>query len=192
MNICKPESDTTLILTKSWQPFGITSAREAIRKLMSSEGKKNQSLRALDADGNSHSFSSWIMCDRYFDSQPFLRSATKPFPVPTILITNSFFFYRPRIRRVTIKMLYTHFKGICQICGKRKHIDEMTREHIKPLSKGGSNENENISLTCKTCNAKKDSIFPYLTNDGKELKGFTAEFHELRLVREEWKLFVKK
>lgn len=40
----------------------------------------------------------------------------------------------------------------CAFCKKRKPL---TRDHIKPLSKGGNNKITNIQPLCKSCNSKK-------------------------------------
>jgi hypothetical protein len=43
----------------------------------------------------------------------------------------------------------------CQICGKHLLDDEVEFDHIIPLSKGGSSEEQNIRLTCFDCNRDK-------------------------------------
>ena len=68
-----------------------------------------------------------------------------------------------RIRRTTatgshtaedIKDIYKMQNGKCAYCkaevGSSYHID-----HIQPLSLGGSNNRDNIQITCPTCNMKK-------------------------------------
>lgn len=40
----------------------------------------------------------------------------------------------------------------CSVCGKRK---KLTKDHIKPLSLGGSDFIENIQPLCRNCNSKK-------------------------------------
>jgi 5-methylcytosine-specific restriction endonuclease McrA len=43
-------------------------------------------------------------------------------------------------------------EGKCRLCGSTEnpHID-----HIRPYSKGGTNERENLQRLCATCNTKK-------------------------------------
>lgn len=49
------------------------------------------------------------------------------------------------------------YKNKCAICGKEKPL---TKDHIIPLSKGGSNYIENIQPLCRNCNSKKnDKLF---------------------------------
>lgn len=47
---------------------------------------------------------------------------------------------------------------VCHYCGKALHGGNRTRDHIVPKSKGGSNAQWNIVLSCARCNqAKADS-----------------------------------
>lgn len=48
--------------------------------------------------------------------------------------------------------LKNEYGGLCAICGERK---KLTKDHIIPLSKGGSDYIENIQPLCKNCNSKK-------------------------------------
>ena len=190
-HLCKPSQDLCLILTQSWQPFGVTTAKEGIKKLMRGSFRKKANIKAVDKNGNAHKFDDWIDKADYFDDQPMLAGVSRNYPVPTVLITNSLYFYKPRVRNVSIKILYKHFNGKCQICGKVKDIKLMSKEHILPKSKGGTNAPDNLTLTCKTCNAKKADIFPYLTSDGKELKSVSSYNPTTKINREEWRFFVK-
>jgi hypothetical protein len=53
----------------------------------------------------------------------------------------------------------------CQICGKLLRDIEIEFDHIIPLSKGGSSEENNIQVTCFDCNRDKSDNF--VLEDGK-------------------------
>lgn len=58
---------------------------------------------------------------------------------------------------------------ICAICGKPLNIDDFTVDHIKPLSKGGTYNDDNLRAAHERCNKMKDNMmdneFFELTND---------------------------
>lgn len=47
----------------------------------------------------------------------------------------------------------------CQICSKVLKDDEIEFDHIIPLSRGGSSEENNIQVTCFDCNRDKSDKF---------------------------------
>lgn len=59
-------------------------------------------------------------------------------------------------------------KGKCFYCGKPLHIKSWkrsrgngwTRDHVVPLSRGGSNGGGNIVMACQRCNQRKDDRRP--------------------------------
>lgn len=46
--------------------------------------------------------------------------------------------------------------GMCARCRKVLPMNAMTRDHIRPISKGGSPDWDNIQLLCRQCNEMKD------------------------------------
>lgn len=66
-----------------------------------------------------------------------------------------------RKRRSTIKDYRRIFKELlhkykfqCVSCGEREE-KKLTIDHIKPVSKGGTNDYENLQILCKSCNSSK-------------------------------------
>jgi len=44
----------------------------------------------------------------------------------------------------------------CVMCGV---TNDLTLDHIKPLSKGGTNDNDNLQILCRKCNASKGNKY---------------------------------
>lgn len=51
--------------------------------------------------------------------------------------------------------LKAQYNWTCPSCKKREPKIKLTEDHIIPLSKGGSNNIENIQPLCRSCNCKK-------------------------------------
>lgn len=78
---------------------------------------------------------------------------------------------RRRLRRkLKIHDLYMYYSGICWICGGQcdlndKHVDDNgvticgenypSRDHVIPISKGGTDDFENIRLAHRRCNRER-------------------------------------
>jgi 5-methylcytosine-specific restriction endonuclease McrA len=64
--------------------------------------------------------------------------------------------YSPDVK----KLLYIKADGKCELCGKKILLDDMTIDHVKPLSMGGEDDVSNLSCTCLPCNVFKGNILP--------------------------------
>lgn len=53
------------------------------------------------------------------------------------------------------KLIELHYK--CQICGKTEPDVKITIDHIIPLSKGGTNDINNLQPLCLSCNSRKQN-----------------------------------
>ena len=75
------------------------------------------------------------------------------------VISNFLSNYKPPVRknipysvRMYIKQLYNHR---CTNCGNNENLEI---DHIIPISRGGTDDLQNLTLLCKDCNLKKSNL----------------------------------
>lgn len=51
-------------------------------------------------------------------------------------------------------------EGVCHYCGGKFTPEEITMDHIVPVSRGGKSAKGNIVAACKPCNSKKKYYTP--------------------------------
>ncbi len=51
-------------------------------------------------------------------------------------------------------------EGVCHYCGGKFQPDELTMDHIVPLSRGGKSTKGNLVASCKSCNNNKKYYTP--------------------------------
>jgi 5-methylcytosine-specific restriction enzyme A len=49
-------------------------------------------------------------------------------------------------------------KGICYHCEQKFPKEELTMDHLIPLSRGGRSSKKNIVVSCKQCNSLKKNL----------------------------------
>ncbi len=50
--------------------------------------------------------------------------------------------------------------GTCYYCSKQFKPNELTMDHVVPLSRGGRSTKDNLVTSCKECNTKKKTLLP--------------------------------
>ena len=71
------------------------------------------------------------------------------------------------------KWAYNKQGGICPYCHKHFDYEQMQGDHIKPWSKGGTTERDNLQMLCAECNGKKSGYDTGFTPwDGKLYEAF--------------------
>lgn len=58
------------------------------------------------------------------------------------------------------KAIYRKTRGHCYICGEFVEFDSFEVEHRIPIGKGGTNQLNNLFVSCHCCNCMKGSIYP--------------------------------
>ncbi len=93
------------------------------------------------------------------------RSEKAEYPYPLVIRLVKFVEIPRRLRRhVTNAILFARDNYRCQYCSK--HRDDLnrkeclTRDHVKPLSRGGLNTWDNVVTACTKCNARKSNRLP--------------------------------
>ncbi|MEW5908481.1 MAG: HNH endonuclease [Thermodesulfobacteriota bacterium] len=58
-------------------------------------------------------------------------------------------------------------KGVCHWCRNTVLPNELTMDHIIPVSRGGKSTKGNLVPSCKTCNTKKKYLLPMEWENGR-------------------------
>lgn len=62
------------------------------------------------------------------------------------------------------KFLFRRDKNLCLYCGGSFGIHELSRDHVKPISRGGDNVWTNVVTSCRRCNNRKADRLPEEAN----------------------------
>jgi 5-methylcytosine-specific restriction endonuclease McrA len=95
-----------------------------------------------------------------------VRSERLTMPRPAVIRLTKFIHVPRRFRRqVTNTFLFARDRYRCQYCGRGsaelKPREALTRDHLIPMSRGGTNEWTNVVTACSTCNTRKANHFPH-------------------------------
>jgi len=99
------------------------------------------------------------------DGHGVVRSERLAVPRPAVIRLVRFIHVPRKFRRqVTNTFLFARDDYRCQFCGRNpqefRHRECLTRDHLVPLSRGGTNEWTNVITACSTCNTRKGNSLP--------------------------------
>ncbi len=73
--------------------------------------------------------------------------------------------FRPRtIPPLNNRELFYRDGNLCLYCGRILADSQLTRDHVKPVSRGGENVWSNVVAACKSCNTRKGCRLPEEAN----------------------------
>ena len=126
-----------LALNASFEPLTMVPMRRALRLVL--DGK----AEIVEAEPNRQ-----------------VRSERLSLPRPAVIRLTRFIHVPRRFRRqVTNTFLFARDHYRCQYCGRAngelKGRESLTRDHLVPISRGGTNDWTNVVTACSTCNARK-------------------------------------
>jgi 5-methylcytosine-specific restriction endonuclease McrA len=99
------------------------------------------------------------------DHERLVRSERLALPRPAVIRLNRFVHVPRKFRRqVTNTFLFARDRYCCQYCGRPqatlKMRESLTRDHVVPLSRGGTNDWNNVVTACSPCNTRKANHLP--------------------------------
>jgi 5-methylcytosine-specific restriction endonuclease McrA len=100
------------------------------------------------------------------DTDRMVRSERLSMPRPAVIRLTKFIHVPRRFRRqVTNTFLFARDHYRCQYCGRTtaelKPREALTRDHLIPLSRGGTNDWTNVVTACSPCNTRKANHLPH-------------------------------
>lgn len=132
-----------LALNASFEPLTIVHPRRAVRLVL--DGK----AEILERDGEKR-----------------FRSENRVVPCPAVIRLVSLVHVPRKFRRqVTNTFLFARDRYTCQYCGRHRRglgsREFLTRDHVVPLSRGGTNAWNNVVTSCSRCNSRKGNRLPH-------------------------------
>lgn len=86
-------------------------------------------------------------------------------PIPSIIATEGHFKYNElHVPAVCNRLLFRRDAHLCMYCGETFPAEALTRDHIQPRSRGGSELWTNLVSACKRCNQRKGNRTPEEAN----------------------------
>ena len=131
-----------LALNASFEPLTMVPLRRALRLVI--DGK----AEIVEADAERH-----------------IHSERLTLPRPAVIQLKAFVHVPRRFRRqVTNTFLFARDRYRCQYCGRLgaelKQRETLTRDHLVPISRGGTNDWTNVVTACSPCNTRKANHLP--------------------------------
>jgi 5-methylcytosine-specific restriction endonuclease McrA len=79
--------------------------------------------------------------------------------------------------------LFARDRNVCAYCGGHFHFDELTREHIVPVSRGGHDTWMNCITACRACNGHKGNRLPEEARMTLMYLPYVPSLHEDMILR---------
>jgi 5-methylcytosine-specific restriction endonuclease McrA len=136
------KGQSCLALNSSYEPLTMTPLKRALRLVL--EGK----AEIVEPDGDE------------------VRAGRLSMPRPAVIRLKAFVHVPRKYRRqVTNTFLFGRDRRVCAYCGRHERDlrprEFLTRDHVLPLSRGGTNTWENCVTACNSCNLRKGNKTPH-------------------------------
>ena len=79
--------------------------------------------------------------------------------------------------------LFARDRNICAYCGGHFHEEALTREHIVPVSRGGTDSWMNCITACRGCNGRKGNRLPEESHMSLLYLPYVPSLHEDMILR---------
>ena len=144
----------TLVLNRSWLPVHVTSVRRALCMVF------RDTARIVCPDSlATYNFDGWVELPT-FSERTTIRSPSIRLTAPEIILLVRYNRVPTHQAPFTRRNLFLRDDYTCQYCAQRSTADQLSVDHVKPRSHGGSTNWENCVLACVRCNAQKANNTP--------------------------------
>lgn len=130
---------SVLVLNQNYEPLHVCNVRRAV---------------VLVARGKAE------VIDRLDRAKALLRTVSGELDVPSV-IRMVYFIRRPRpVMRLSRREVFNRDRFMCQYCGRRTALKDLTLDHVLPRFRGGRHTWENLVSACRGCNHRKAGRTP--------------------------------
>jgi 5-methylcytosine-specific restriction endonuclease McrA len=84
---------------------------------------------------------------------------------------------------LTNAKLFARDRQVCAYCGGQFHVEDLTREHIVPVSRGGKDTWMNCITACRPCNGRKGNRLPEESRMSLLYLPYVPSLHEDMILR---------
>lgn len=118
-----------------------------------------------------------------------VRSVRLSFPLPSSVVLRKHRRVRSRVAPLTNGNLFLRDGYRCGYCGRHRvelgRREQLTRDHLVPTSRGGTNDWTNVVTACSSCNHRKDNRLNDELNQHSRVRPWVPSRGELLRLRQE-------
>jgi 5-methylcytosine-specific restriction endonuclease McrA len=155
---------SVLVLNRSFVPLHLVTARRAFCLLFKAAAEV---VLIENGQVGLYSFASWQQISEFkrnhlpeVDGDEWVSTVRYDIQVPRIIRLLVYNRYPSRHVSFNRRNIFARDENRCQYCGQRFETDELSIDHVVPLSRGGSNGWSNIVCACTGCNKRKGGRTP--------------------------------
>lgn len=91
--------------------------------------------------------------------------------------------WEPQAPALTNALLFQRDRHLCCYCGRQKRPEFLTRDHVIPVSRGGTDQWKNVVTACKPCNQRKGAKTPEGAGMAMLYVPYTPSVYEAMILR---------
>ena len=154
---------SVLVLNRFFTAVQVVSVRRAFAMLCS---ERAEVVHVDNGVFTSYDFESWVeisqLRDRFPDDDAGGWVRTVSFQVRVPRVIRVLIYERLPVMRVRLnrRNIFARDENRCQYCGRRFPTNELSLDHVVPVSRGGETSWENLVCSCTECNKRKGGRTP--------------------------------
>ena len=143
---------SVLVLSRAFEPIHITTARRALILL------SKDAVRAVGTDFRLYDLDAWLALEPR--DEEYVCTPSRRVSLPRVVVVHGLNRVSRREVKFSRRNVYLRDGGECCYCGRHGRQEDMTLDHVMPVSRGGRSTWSNVALACRACNALKDNRTP--------------------------------